>query len=402
MQSSLQGSLKSFRLFDLLTFLSLCRKTGTLQLVQSSSTSTAFFKSGELVFATTDQMSFRIGSILRERELIDDAEEARIVGSQALSAERFGDSAVRLGIIDDEQLRSALKIQVSEIIYDALTWNDGVFRFFDEMELPPYAVTIAVDITNLIMEGARRIDEWEQCLQLLPDDGVTFRIVDNPELQEKISLSLDEWRVLFRFDGYKPLRKVLEESGEDPLDLYRVVYGLLASNLIEEAPEDTSTRRTLRQQMSEPIPSPAGHTGKIMSPVIEISDEEWREIEDDTKLLVADDATMSLREVRKLATSMIRLRAVLPDGDIQLVVLDAPSYLIGRAPDAAIRFTDTGVSARHATLTRDGSGYTIEDMNSRNGTVVNDVLVDRALLRDGDEIRIGRISMEYQVIYSVG
>lgn len=401
MQLSLQGSLKSFRLFDLLTFLSLCRKSGTLQLASPETTTTSFFRNGELIFASTDQLRFRIGVIMRERNLITADEEAKIAGAHRASEERFGATAVRLGIIDDEQLRTALKVQVSEIIYDALTWSDGVFRFFDEMELPAYAVTIAVDITNLIMEGARRIDEWEQCAQLLPNDGIVFRIVDNLDLQEKISLSLDEWRVLFRFDGHRPLKQVLEESGQDPLELYRVVYGLLASNLIEEAPEDVSTRRTLQQQMSEPIPSPAGHTGKIMSAVIEISDEEWKELEDDTKLLVSDDATMSLREVKRVATSVTRLRAVLPDGDIQLFVLDASYYIIGRAADATIRFTDTGVSARHAKLTRDGDGYYIEDMNSRNGTIVNDAPVERSLLRDGDEIRVGRVVIEYQVLYSV-
>lgn len=401
MQASLQGSLKSFRLFDLLTFLSISHKTGTLQLVAADSTSTAYFRSGELIFASTDQPRFRIGSILRDRELIDDEQEARVVGRQQSSDDRFGASAVRLGIIDEEQLRSALKIQVSEIIYDALTWSSGDFRFYDSMELPEQAVTISVDLTNLIMEGARRIDEWEHCIQLLPDDGIVFRIADNPGLQEKISLSLDEWRVLFRFDGHKTLRQVLEESGEEPLDLYRVVYGLLASNLIEEAPEDTSTRTTLRQQMSEPIPSPAGHTGKILSPVIEISDEEWKEIEDDTKLLVSDDATLSFRQVKKMATSVSRLRAVLPDGDVQLFTLDGPSYVIGRAADASIRFTDTGVSARHAKLTRNGEGFVIEDMHSRNGTIVNNHPIERTLLRDGDEIRVGRIALEYQVRYSV-
>jgi hypothetical protein len=270
------------------------------------------------------------------------------------------------------------------------------------MELPDWAVTIAVDLTNLIMEGARRIDEWEQCLQLLPDDTIVFRVADDPELQERISLSLDEWRVLFRFDGHKSLRQILDESNEEPLDLYRVVYGLLASNLIEEAPADPSMRSTLRQQMSEPIPSPAGHTGKIMSPAaIEISDEEWQEIEDDTRLVVSGEATLSRRDMRRMTTTTPRLRAIPPDGEARFFPLDGASYVIGRSSDAAIRFTDTGVSAKHAELTRDGDGYSIEDLNSRNGTFVNDVAVERCLLRDGDEIRVGRVVMQYQVLYSV-
>lgn len=401
MQPSLQGSLKSFRLFDLLTFLSLCKKTGTLMLARNGSSATAYFRAGELVFASTDQERLRIGTIMRERELLDASQAARVAEGQA-SDERFGASAVRLGLVSDDQVRAVLKVQVSEIIYDALTWSEGDFLFHDPMELPDWAVTIAVDLTNLIMEGARRIDEWEQCLQLLPDDQVVFRVADDPELQERISLSLDEWKVLFRFDGHKNLKQILEESAEQPLDLYRVVYGLLASNLIEEAPADPSTRNTLRQQMNEPIPSPAGHTGKIMSPAaIEISDEEWKELEDDTRLLVSGEATLSRRDVKRMTTSTPRLRAIPPDGEARFFPLDAAAYVIGRSSDAAIRFTDTGVSARHAKLTRERDGYAIEDLNSRNGTFVNDVAVERRLLRDGDEIRVGRVVMQYQVLYSV-
>ncbi|MBI2214872.1 MAG: DUF4388 domain-containing protein [Acidobacteria bacterium] len=401
MQPSLQGSLKSFRLFDLLTFLSLCKKTGTLMLARNGSSATAYFRAGELVFASTDQERLRIGTIMRERELLDASQAARVAEGQA-SDERFGASAVRLGLVSDDQVRAVLKVQVSEIIYDALTWSEGDFLFHDPMELPDWAVTIAVDLTNLIMEGARRIDEWEQCLQLLPDDQVVFRVADDPELQERISLSLDEWKVLFRFDGHKNLKQILEESAEQPLDLYRVVYGLLASNLIEEAPADPSTRNTLRQQMSEPIPSPAGHTGKIMSPAaIEISDEEWKELEDDTRLLVSGEATLSRRDVKRMTTSTPRLRAIPPDGEARFFPLDGAAYVIGRSSDAAIRFNDTGVSARHAKLTRERDGYAIEDLNSRNGTFVNDVAVERRLLRDGDEIRVGRVVMQYQVLYSV-
>lgn len=400
MQPSLQGSLKSFRLFDLLTFLSLCKKTGTLELERDGLTATACFRSGELIFAMTNQEKLRIGSIMRDREMIDETQAARIAGARS-SDERFGASAVRLGLVSEDQMRAVLKVQVSEIVYDALTWTQGDFRFCDEMELPPWAVTIAVDLTNLIMEGARRIDEWEQCLQLLPDDQVVFRIVDDPELQERISLSLDEWRVLFRFDGHKTLKDIVEESNEEPLDLYRVVYGLLASNLIEEVPADPSARRTLRQHLAHPIPSPAGHTGKIPSALVEISDEQWKEIEDDTRLLVSGDATLSRRDLKRMTTSTPRLRAIPPDGEARFFILDAPSYVIGRASDATIRFTDTGVSARHAKLTREGDSYLLEDLNSRNGCYVNDVAVERRLLNDGDEIRLGRVIMQYQVLYSV-
>ncbi len=63
--------------------------------------------------------------------------------------------------------------------------------------------------------------------------------------------------------------------------------------------------------------------------------------------------------------------------------------VLGRAQDADIRFADDGVSRRHALLDFDGEAVFIEDMGSRNGTMVNDQKVTRAVLEDGDKIRIG-------------
>src|SRR5207247_7294736 len=85
---------------------------------------------------------------------------------------RFGQIAIEQGVLTDAQLRDFLKIQVSEILFDCFVWKGGTFTFAAPLDLPPYAVTIAVDLSNLIMEGARRINEWEECVRLLPDDKV--------------------------------------------------------------------------------------------------------------------------------------------------------------------------------------------------------------------------------------
>src|SRR5207253_7840210 len=91
------------------------------------------------------------------------------------------------------------------------------------------------DLANLIMEGARRIDEWEQCLRLLPDKGVIFRVVSNPA-EEKITLSADEWKILFLINGARTIEELCHDADEDPFHVYRIVYGLYGSKLIEQMP----------------------------------------------------------------------------------------------------------------------------------------------------------------------
>jgi pSer/pThr/pTyr-binding forkhead associated (FHA) protein len=92
---------------------------------------------------------------------------------------------------------------------------------------------------------------------------------------------------------------------------------------------------------------------------------------------------------------------VLPDGRTQVSALVDEQYIIGRGPQSDIQFPDTGVSAMHAKLTRSEDGYVIEDLSSRNGTYVNDSPVERQLLKDGDEIRIGRVLLEYGHVFDV-
>lgn len=75
--------------------------------------------------------------------------------------------------------------------------------------------------------------------------------------------------------------------------------------------------------------------------------------------------------------------------------IDSDELSIGRDPGSDIFLNDVTVSRSHARLTRSPEGVTAEDAGSLNGTYVNGVLVDKALLRDGDALQIGRFRMIY-------
>ncbi|MDO8881136.1 MAG: FHA domain-containing protein [Coriobacteriia bacterium] len=75
--------------------------------------------------------------------------------------------------------------------------------------------------------------------------------------------------------------------------------------------------------------------------------------------------------------------------------LEQPELTIGRDPDSDIFLNDVTVSRRHSRLLVVGSVVTVEDAGSLNGTYVNDILVDAAILRDGDTLQIGRFRMVF-------
>jgi HD-GYP domain-containing protein (c-di-GMP phosphodiesterase class II) len=80
---------------------------------------------------------------------------------------------------------------------------------------------------------------------------------------------------------------------------------------------------------------------------------------------------------------------------LQYEVGDAP-LLMGRDDRAEIQILDQGVSRRHAEIFRMGEMYFIRDLDSRNGTFVNEERIKEELLRDGDEFRIGSTVIQFE------
>ena len=70
-------------------------------------------------------------------------------------------------------------------------------------------------------------------------------------------------------------------------------------------------------------------------------------------------------------------------------VLGTAPLLIGRGPDCDICIQDTAVSRHHVRIKREGDGYVLDDLQSTNGTFINDAPASRCQLKDGDSLRVG-------------
>ncbi|MBV8294416.1 MAG: FHA domain-containing protein, partial [Mycobacterium sp.] len=79
----------------------------------------------------------------------------------------------------------------------------------------------------------------------------------------------------------------------------------------------------------------------------------------------------------------------LDDGSGRTYQLREGPNIIGRGQDAQFRLPDTGVSRRHLEIRWDGHVALLSDLNSTNGTTVNNAPVQEWQLADGDVIRLG-------------
>lgn len=82
--------------------------------------------------------------------------------------------------------------------------------------------------------------------------------------------------------------------------------------------------------------------------------------------------------------------AYIESGKTTRAQLSAPEAIIGRDASCDVSLDDVSTSRRHARLYRDSQGgYRVEDLGSKNGTLLNDRPVGDAPIRDGDRITIG-------------
>ncbi|MCL3819173.1 FHA domain-containing protein [Aeromicrobium wangtongii] len=119
-------------------------------------------------------------------------------------------------------------------------------------------------------------------------------------------------------------------------------------------------------------------------------------------ILDADTEEMSASDVSAVenlpAGSAMLLVQRGPDSGARFL-LDSDQVSVGRHPDSDIFLDDISVSRRHGTFTRHGSGYSVTDLGSLNGTYVNRDRIDgEVTLSGGDEVQIGK----YRLIYFAG
>ena len=117
-----------------------------------------------------------------------------------------------------------------EAVYALAIWRAGEFRFEASTEAPRQ--TIQKSNTNLLMEAARRLDEWRVLSKKIPSVELVpeFVILENREGQ--INLNTMEWLLLSKIDGERSVRQIAAAAGMGVFDAAKLLYGLVATNLI--------------------------------------------------------------------------------------------------------------------------------------------------------------------------
>ena len=135
-----------------------------------------------------------------------------------------------MGALPRRELERQIRAQVEEVIFELMSWSEGYFSFEDG-PLPAALgeATVRIPTESLLMEAARRIDEWSRIEAKVPHLGVVPRFIGSPEDEgTQLDLLPFEWEVLAGIDGATDVRSLAGRLGRSDFDVARTIFGLTA------------------------------------------------------------------------------------------------------------------------------------------------------------------------------
>jgi tetratricopeptide (TPR) repeat protein len=242
---SITGSLNTMHLGDLLQWCGSNLKTGTLCLTRGPIEKQLFFKGGRLFSSTSNSPRETLGQFLIRAGKITEEELFKALIQQDRNHEPLGQILIGERLLDEEELNGLLQVKTQESIYDCFLWADGDFVFLDDRLPEKIAVNIPLDLTGVILEGARRSDEWDVIWKVFKSRFTTFtKTAEDPG-----DLSEEDARILELVDQGKNLEEISLEL--HAVDFYTAsrLLALHERNLVEV--EATTDEIPFEQQVEE-------------------------------------------------------------------------------------------------------------------------------------------------------
>lgn len=234
---AIEGPLRELALSDVFQLLDLSRKTGTLTIRAEGRTrpATIRFDRGAVVGAELwGENGGRIGHLLLRAGKVTEAEvEIARREQQLRPGWPLGSILMDMGFVSADDVRRQLHFQIEEAVFDLIRWTDGDFRFEETAGHDDVALPIRMSTESLLMEAARRIDEWTLLEARIPNLSVIPALVGFAPGGALLDLTPDEWEVLAEIDGERSVRTVAADLGRSDFETARLVHGMIASGLLE-------------------------------------------------------------------------------------------------------------------------------------------------------------------------
>ncbi len=224
----LKGKLSGLPLPELLIQLRRSSSTGILSVEAEGTRKAIYFHNGQVVFATSNSPSDRLGETLLRLGKIS-PEERELSLQQISHGRRQGKVLIEMGAMAPRDLWEGVEMQVRGIIFSLFEWSVGDF-VFESTSLPQNEkVTVSFDPVALVLDGLRRIDPEGALRGRYPDPGLILECLKD---QDQGRLEPFERHILSTVDGRRSVAEICHESEIGNGETQKTLYALFCAGFV--------------------------------------------------------------------------------------------------------------------------------------------------------------------------
>jgi tetratricopeptide (TPR) repeat protein len=238
---AIKGSLKEASLPDVIQLLFLGRRTGCLALADQHNFGTIYLDEGLIVYASIVNRRDRLGDILLRKGRISAEQLQQAIDAQDDDRQhKLGEILVGLGILTRAELEDYMRLQIEEAVYYLFTWTSGTFNFEAGVKPEREDFLVRISPEALLLEGARRVDEWSLIEKKIPSFDLIFSVDQHHIAQSAPTLSAEQQRLLPLIDGTRDVRQVIDESGLVEFEVGKALFGLITAGFAHRVGTSTA------------------------------------------------------------------------------------------------------------------------------------------------------------------
>lgn len=227
----LKGELATMSLEDILQWLAVGKKSGVLELRGVLHTKRVSFHEGRITAVWSSDPREYLGQYLLAFNRISEEQLREALAAQEDENQLLGRILVSRQLITETEIRRIVQMKVEEAIFDTFLWEMGSFEFHDGAPSQQKSMLLGLDVTGIVLEGARRMDEWKRIRQVLKgNDAVVMAISE--AIAEHLPLASEDADILARLDGHKCVDQLIIEMRAPEFKVNKLLFDLLDKGLI--------------------------------------------------------------------------------------------------------------------------------------------------------------------------
>ncbi len=232
--AGIKGNLASFRIVEVMQMLSMQRQTGRLAIRLSAEEIAIYFRDGAVVFSSGSGSDAKAGmdTLLRKSCHVDDDSLQHAMSIAGMTGEPVDKVLIREKLLNVITYADCLRRHTESFVYKVMAWKEGDFSF-ENAPPPVFAVPLQIKVDDLLLEGARRSDEWTLIQQKIPNLNIVFEsMIGNAEELTTRGMSDTDLKVFSLIDGRRTVQDIIYADYLGEFDVAKSIFILLSVNLI--------------------------------------------------------------------------------------------------------------------------------------------------------------------------